>query len=126
MLEFIHEGGPFMILLVIIMIGLLILSVKKFYDLYINKNQIDRQNESGINAILFWGSISALLGVLGQLSGLYLSISAIAMATDISPKIVLMGLKISFNSTLFGLWILFFSSIIWFALRARYKKLIAK
>ena len=53
MLDFIHEGGPFMILILIIMIGLFILSAKKFIDLFIKKSEVTRNHESGINAILF-------------------------------------------------------------------------
>lgn len=124
MLDFIHEGGPFMILILIIMVGIIVLSVKKIIDLFIKKVEITNKHESGINAILFWGSICALLGILGQITGLYLAIDAISKASDVSPQIILMGVKVSFNSTLFGLWVLFFSSIIWFVLRVRYKQII--
>jgi biopolymer transport protein ExbB/TolQ len=124
MLAFIKEGGPFMIPLIFIMIGLVYLTTKKVIDLFIKKKDITSQDESGINAILFWGFISSLLGILGQLTGLYLALNEIAMASEISPQIILLGLKISFNTTILGLWILLISSIVWFVLKGRYKKMI--
>jgi biopolymer transport protein ExbB/TolQ len=125
MLQFIAESGPFMILMLIVLIGLIILMVKKTIDIFISKKEVSSKDESSINAILFWGCISALIGVLGQLSGLYLTINAIAMAKDISPQVILIGLKISFNTTIFGLWVLLVSSIVWFFLKARFKQLVA-
>jgi uncharacterized membrane protein len=125
MLEFYLQGGPFMTLISLIMVGLLILTVKIFIDLYIKKDEVTINQESGINAILFWGAICALSGILGQITGLYLAIDAVSKASDVSPQIILMGVKISFNSTLFGLWVLFFSSIIWFVFRVRIKKLLS-
>lgn len=123
MFQFIAESGPFMVLLLIISVGLIILMIKKIVDIFVTKKELGTQDESSINAILFWGCISALLGILGQLTGLYLAIGAIAMAKDISPQIVLIGLKISFNTTLYGLWVLLLSSVVWFVLKVRFRKL---
>jgi len=124
MLQFIKEGGPFMILILIVSAGLLVLIIKSIYDLYFKKEGITIAYESTVNAILFWGCISALLGFLGQITGIYIALNIISQAADISPQIVLMGLKVSFNSTLLGPWVLLFSSIIWFVLKGKYKKIV--
>jgi len=124
MLEFIKAGGPFMILILIVSLGLFILMIKSIYDLYFKKEGITVVYESTINAILFWGCISVLLGFLGQITGIYIALNIISQAPDISPQIVLMGLKVSFNPTLLGLWVLLFSSIIWFVLKGKYKKIV--
>ena len=124
MLQFIKEGGPFMILILIVSAGLLVLIIKSIYDLYFKNEEITNTYESKVNAILFWGCISALLGFLGQITGIYLALNIISQAPDISPQIVLMGLKVSFNSTLLGLWVLFFSSIIWFVLKGKYRRIV--
>ena len=79
--------------------------------------------EAGINAILFWGVVALLLGYLGQYSGMYLSLSAIIRAPVISPGMLAAGIAESITTTIFGLMILVVSSIAWFLLRGRYRKL---
>lgn len=79
--------------------------------------------ESGLNAILFWGAISAVLGFLGQYSGIYNALHAIMAARAISPNVVAMGFAESFSTTLFGLTIFVFSAIAWFVLHSRYQQL---
>lgn len=124
MLQFIKDGGPFMILILIISFGMLILIIKKVIDLYIKKKEISINDDYAINSILFWGCICALLGILGQLTGIYLAVTIIAKVQDISPQIILMGFGQSFTTSIIGLWILLISSTIWFVLKGKYKKLI--
>jgi len=79
--------------------------------------------EAGINAILFWGVVALLLGYLGQYSGMYRSLTVVARAGVISPGMVALGIAESITTTIFGLMILVVSSIAWFLLRGRYRKL---
>lgn len=79
--------------------------------------------EAGINAILFWGVIALLLGYLGQYSGMYRSLTVAARAGVISPGAVALGVAESITTTIFGLMILVVSSIAWFVLRGRCRKL---
>ena len=124
MLQFIQAGGPFMILILIVSLGLFILMLKSVYDLYFKKEKITTTSESMINAILFWGCICALLGFLGQITGIYNAVNAIAQAPDISPQIVLIGFGMSFITSITGLWILLISSIVWFVLKGKYRKIV--
>ena len=124
MLEFIKAGGPFMILILIIAAGLLILTIKSIYDLYLKKEEISVAYESTINAILFWGCITALLGILGQITGIYMAVSFISQASDISPQIVLFGFSQTFTTSIAGFWVLLISSIVWFILKGKYNKLV--
>jgi biopolymer transport protein ExbB/TolQ len=73
---------------------------------------------NGINAILFWGALSAILGLLGQSSGLYNSLNVIAQAQAISPNLVAQGFAESFSTTIIGLTTLVLSAVAWFALNA--------
>ena len=73
---------------------------------------------NGINAILFWGALSAILGLLGQSSGLYKALSVIAQAQAISPNLVAQGFSESFSTTIIGLTTLVLSAVAWFALNA--------
>ena len=82
------------------------------------------QAAQGMHAILFWGTISALLGILGQLSGIYKALNVIMRASEISPSAIAMGFAESLTTTITGLLILFFSAIAWFALQARYRQVV--
>ncbi len=69
-----------------------------------------------LQALPFWGSITAMLGFIGQITGLWRAIAAIIVATDISPAIVMMGFKMSFFTTIFGLATLMVALVSWFVL----------
>ena len=79
--------------------------------------------QEGINTILFWGGFSAVLGLFGQFSGITKSLKAIGELGVINPRLVYLGLFESFLSTLMGLVILLFASLIWLVLRTFYMRL---
>jgi hypothetical protein len=74
--------------------------------------------ENGLNGILFWGCVSAAMGLLGQFSGLWNALGAISHAEAISPRMIAQGLMESFSTTILGLGILVVSSVVWFGLRS--------
>jgi AraC-like DNA-binding protein len=74
--------------------------------------------ENSLNGVLFWGALSAVVGLLGQFTGLWYSLDAISRAEAISPRLVARGLMESFSTTIFGLAILALSALVWFALRS--------
>ncbi|MBN1542894.1 MotA/TolQ/ExbB proton channel family protein [candidate division KSB1 bacterium] len=117
------QGGPFMVFLLLIAVGVIALTIQKFIVLFIRR---EKSGERGLNAILFWGGFSAVLGLLGQMLGVYFALNAIMRASDISPQIVAMGLSISYLPSLFGFYILIFSLLAWFILRARYNSLVRR
>lgn len=123
MLLYIKQMGPFGILMIIISVVIAALAVKKAIDLFVRKDRAGADLERGLHAILFWGIITSVLGVLGQITGIYNALNAIIGATEISPRLVYMGFAESFTTTLYGLWTLFLSAIIWFSLFTRFKRL---
>lgn len=125
MLYFIRSMGPFGILEIILLIVIAVLAIKKAVDLFFRARLDAAALESGLHAILFWGVIAAVLGVLGQVSGIYRALNIIVSAKEIDPKIVAMGFAESFTTTIFGLALLVVAAVIWFALFARYKRLTA-
>lgn len=74
--------------------------------------------EHTVNAVLFWGCIAAVVGVLGQFHGIYQALKAMSMASAVSPPIIWGGLAVSFSSTLAGLGILLIAALLWIALRS--------
>ena len=125
MLSFFHQGGIFMWPLLIVAIIIIYLSIRKIIDLFVLSSQNREKLKNGINAILFWGSFSVVLGIFAHFVGVYLAMQAIMMASDISPAIVANGYAMSLITILSGLFMFMVSSIIWLILQWRYKKLIA-
>lgn len=109
--------------LLIIAIIVATLAIKKVFDFYFKKSLDQKKMEWGLNAIIIWGVISATLGFLGHFHGMYMAMSFISEAADISPAIVAGGFAVSLLTILFGLTIFLFSSIIWLFLRWRFKQL---
>lgn len=72
--------------------------------------------KSGLKALLVTGSLCAALGIFAQIHGIWEALEAIMEAADISPRIVINGLKVSFASTLFGLAGFLVSGLMWLAL----------
>lgn len=75
-----------------------------------------------ILVILYLGSFSAVWGILGQGLGIYQALYAIQMAGDISPALILGGIKISMIAPIYGVSILLLSSIIWLGLKIKYNR----
>ncbi len=125
MLLFVKQMGPFGFLMIIISVVIAALAIKKAVDLFARTDRAPADLERGLHAILFWGVIASVLGVLGQISGIYNALNAIYRATEIDPRIIYMGFAESFTTTLYGLWVLLLSAIIWFALYMRYKRIVA-
>ena len=97
-------------ILVLVVIGLL--AVDRFFRKEPNSERFKR----GMNALLVLGSLSAAVGMLGQIMGIWYALAAILEAADINPAIVIGGLQASFATTYFGFIIFFIAFISWLAL----------
>ena len=106
---------------VLLALFILALSIKKIVDLFGRRELPLPRQEAGVNAILFWGGINAVLGFYGHFLGIYLAMQAIKEANDIMPSIVAEGYAISLTTILTGLFIFLLSAILWFFLRWRLK-----
>jgi biopolymer transport protein ExbB/TolQ len=126
MIEFFMAGGPYMWLILGLSIVIALLVIRKAIDLFVRTDLTPERLERGLNAILFWGCISAVLGVLGQFQGYYLSLRVVASAPVISPKMLAEGMAQATITTLFGLAQLFFAALAWFGLCCRYRSLAAR
>ncbi len=125
MLYLIKVMGPVGPVLVILAVVIAVLIVKKAVDLFARKNLDEQALVGGLHAILFWGGMSALLGIMGQLQGIYNALNVIRQAKEISPAVVMQGFSESFTTTIFGLWILAVAAPAWFFLAWRYRKIAA-
>jgi hypothetical protein len=114
------RAGPLSWIQILIALGMLIVFFIKVVDLYLRKNLDDNRLRSGIHSIIFLGSFAAVFGLLIQIIGIVAAINAIIEAADISPAIVMEGVKRSFYNPIFGMITLLVSGVFWFVLQARY------
>lgn len=118
MLNLIQAGGSYMWLLLVLAIVIIILAITKGIQLFSHKDKNRAQLENGINAILFWGAFSAVLGLFAHFHGIYYAMQAIQAANDISPAIVAGGYAVSIITILTGLFIFMIAAIIWFVFKS--------
>ena len=111
MMKIFIEGGPYAHVLGLLSFVVFALSLKKGIDLFARTGMDPDRLGGGLNAILFWGCFSAVLGVLGQFSGIYRSLMVIKDHGVVHPGMLAEGLAISSITTLLGLGILGFAGI---------------
>jgi hypothetical protein len=113
--SFFFAGGSFMYLILAIGFVAFALTLYRGATTLLRGRRIPT---GAVRTILHLGVLALLLGIAAQLTGLYRAASAIIRAENISPQIVAQGILVSFNTTLFGLYILLFCLLLWLGLRA--------
>lgn len=83
------------------------------------------RTKAWIDAVLFWGAFAVISGVLGTLVGIIVAAQAIEAAGEVQTTLVWGGIKIAMLSSVFGVLILAFSALLWFALHMRWRLLAA-
>lgn len=115
--EHIITGGPiFMVPVVALGIASLFLS-GMFFMRYKSRTKSLAQLQKQANLIVFLGSFAFLLGLLGQVIGLWEAFAHIHKAGSISMGIVAEGLRVSMIAPLYGFVFFILSLLIWFVLR---------
>lgn len=118
MTELFYMGGPlFMGILSILL--LLLLSMATYRGVQIVRNDIEHETRfrRQLSHIKSMGLFTLVVGIFGQLLGLYQAFSAIeSMGGQISPALLAGGLKVSMISTLYGMIIFLLSYLIWMGL----------
>ena len=103
-----------------ILTGLLILlvawSIYHFLPVLKKKDGLGERTVRNLSHIKSIGLFAMIIGILGQLIGLYTAFSAIERAGDVSQGIFISGLKVSMITTFYGILIYLFSILIWFIL----------
>lgn len=111
MLKLFYEGGPlFMGILTIVLILVIVQSIRIFT---INSDeQWLLKNRSLLKGI---GLLALVIGILGQLIGLFDAFGAIQQMGQVSPAMLAGGLKVSLITTLYGLIIFIIAQLLWLA-----------
>ena len=119
MTELFFKGGPiFMGILTIILLIILIILVVFFITVSFRKINNSEQTLRKINTVKSLGIFALIIGILGQLIGLFSAFRAIRFCeVEASPEIFAEGFKISMIPIVYGILIFTFSIILWFLLK---------
>ena len=102
MLSSLLYGGPFMILLFVLAISIIFISIKNINEPY------------NTNGIVLLGISSALIGIFATYIGVNSAFSAVPNIANISPAILINGLKTSLITSITGGIIMLFSTAMWY------------
>lgn len=122
MMEFIRQGGFFMIPLV--MIALVVLAMAGWSWMSMRAEpRGDVVVETRIDSVLFWGVYGVILGVLGTLIGIAQAASAIQAAGEVTASMMWGGIEVALTTVIAGFLVLSVAFVLWFVLRVRYRRL---
>lgn len=117
MKQFLMEAGPviFPLLILAVVIGVLVVWNALALTMRVDGGAGRRRHS--IDSILFWGSVAAVLGLLGQWLGIAKVSRAIVAAKGINPPMVTYGLSESLLTPVTGMVIFVVAAFLWFFLR---------
>ncbi len=113
------SGGMFMTPLTMLGIGIVLITIKKVVDVYVNEDEPLSKHKSSVNLILQLGILTFFVGILSQAIGLIDAFHAIEQIGAVSPAMLAGGLKVSMIAPVYGLLIMILSFIAWSALKYR-------
>jgi len=116
MTRFLMEAGPLIWPVILLALVVLILVIRNAVAL-IGKRAEAASRRNSIDAILFWGSVAAVIGFLGQWLGVMKLITAIVERGIVNPNLVVLGLSESLLTPVAGMFVLVTSAFLWFFLR---------
>jgi biopolymer transport protein ExbB/TolQ len=124
MLDLFYQGGPlFMGLLTIILIIMIAVTVINGSNVLKGTTENPDVNRRKIGTIKSVGLFALIIGILGQLLGLFSAFKAIELkAVEVSPSLIAGGFKVSMITTIYGLIIFALSILIWFGLNSRLER----
>jgi biopolymer transport protein ExbB/TolQ len=117
MLTFIKQSGPFILLQFFLAWVIILLTVVNLILLALRSGKRAARLRTSIDAILFWGCLTAIFGLLGQWVGLNRAAKVLMNYDAVNPALVVLGIGESLGTTVFGMFALVVSAFLWFALR---------
>lgn len=118
------QGGPFFMTLHLIFWILVIYFTLKFIRNYYSENRDLKKLYKFNFAIISIGSFGLLFAIFYQLLGFYGALSVIEKAQDISPALILQGLRISLIAPIFSFFLFLVTIIIWFIYKNKVRTII--
>ena len=112
MLDIFLKGGPFMIILLILFGIIIFISIKNIKEPY------------NTNGIVLLGIFTALVGISATYLGITRAFNSIAEIADISPVILISGLKMALITSYTGGIIMLISTGLWYIFIKRHNLLV--
>ena len=112
MLETVVNGGPFMMVLLVLAGSIIFISVKNIKEPY------------NTNGIVLLGIFSALVGISATYIGVNAAFNAVPEISNISPQILINGLKTSLITSFTGGIIMLISTALWYFFIKRHNLLV--
>lgn len=100
MLKFFYQGGPLFMSILSILLLLLLLAIAWTFTKKTNDFSLIQKGKERIKSI---ATLALVVGILGQLIGLFTAFSIMETSGGISPNILIGGLKVSMITTLYGI-----------------------
>jgi len=113
-------GGIFLWVQILVILLMLVMAIIKFNQYYGNSNLTSLPFHKSHHAILFLGIFNLVWGMFTQVLGFVQALNAIIAAADVSPALIMEGLKNSFISPLIGLVSILIGALLWAILQARF------
>ena len=113
-------GGIFLWVQILVVLLMLVMAIIKFKQYYGNSNLASQPFHKSHHAILFLGIFNLVWGMFTQVLGFVQALNAIIAAADVSPALIMEGLKNSFVSPLIGLVSILIGALLWAILQARF------
>ena len=117
MLTFIQQSGPYILLQFLLALIILVLTLVNLILLILRRGDRAARLRTSIDAVLFWGCLTAVFGFLGQWVGLNRAAHALATKGLANPKFMVLGIGESLGTTVFGMFTLVVAAFLWFGLR---------
>ena len=112
MLENLLNGGPFMMVLFLLVGGIIFISVKNIKEPY------------NTNSIVLLGIFSALFGISSTYIGINAAFSQVPEIINISPQVLINGIKTSLITSFAGGIIMLISTALWYFFIKRHNLLV--
>ena len=112
MIETLLNGGPFMLVLLILFGSVVFISLKNIKEPY------------KTNSIVLLGIFSAVFGIFATYLGINSASNAVANISNISPQILISGLKTSLITSFTGGIIMLISTALWYFFIKRHNLLV--
>ena len=112
MIDIFLNGGPFMMVLLILFGSIIFISVKNIKEPY------------NTNSIVLIGIFSALVGIAATYIGVNAAFSLVPDISTISPRILINGLKTSLITSITGGTIMLVSTALWYFFIRRHNLLV--
>ena len=123
MLHLFFEGGwEFMTLISLLALTMLFFSFKAGSRIISSGTALGQSSPASLYYIRFFGMLALVVGLLGQIIGLYEAMKQIAAEGGIPQDVLAGGIRVSSITTLYGLFVFLLAHLIWFGLDLKLRK----